>query len=294
MGRCERCRTEFASGTAYGGHDYCMTCYSKIRQDEETRRQQAEQLRQDKIEYRKRELREEYAAQDRERERQKHEAASESRRQEAVQEKKRREAQAEDMRKKQKWPEIKHHYAVEGTAPLQIFSPFLKKKKPAQQPAQGKAEELPPLSLRPLQAPKKEGKARQKAQAPLPEKPSLSLSVSEGLPASLSVGQKQVQVLLVGKNSSSSPMPAGLEVSILDSQKSAIAAKPEPRSCTIGPEGESKFKVTFDLPEDAARGRLTFSAVLEENAIYVDRQPPQSNKVSLSSQVGPQFPPGKR
>ena len=32
--RCDRCRAEYQSGADLGGHDYCMTGYSQLKQEE--------------------------------------------------------------------------------------------------------------------------------------------------------------------------------------------------------------------------------------------------------------------
>jgi len=257
-----------------------------LKREEERKRFDAERMQQQKIDYRKQQLREDYVRRSGAQESKAREFAEESRRLELLDAKKKRVDPSEELRKRKKWAEAKKsQYAVASSAPPDIYTPFIRKRKPSQQPVQRKAEEMPFLSLRAAQVPKHSEKAKQKAPIKIPEKPALSLSVSEGLPVSLSVGQKQVQVLLIGKNSSVSPMPSGIEASITDSQNAPVQYKPDPRSGTIDPEGESKFKIIFDLPEDVARGRLTFSAVLKENAIYVDRQPAKSNSVSLSSQV---------
>ncbi len=280
--RCDRCRAEYESGADYGGHDYCMTCYTMVRREDERKREEAEKLRQQKIEYRKEQMREDIRRAEKARGRQGREAAAESARQEAASDRKRRDAQPEEIRKRQKLPETVCHYAVESSAPPQIFTPLLKRKKPLHAPEQHRPEEPVSLSLRPATVPKKE---RRMGRGVLPDQQPLSLSIASGLPVSLSVGQRSVQVLLIGKNASASPIAVVAEVSILDSQKAAVASKAEPRTCAIEPGGESRINVAFDLPEDVARGMLSFTALLKENAVYIDRPSAQSNAVSLSSQV---------
>lgn len=281
--RCDRCRAEYESGADYGGHDYCMTCYTRVKQEEEQKRAAAERIKEQKVEYLRQQLREDYARQDKERDRKAKEYAEESRRLELLGPKKKPEDPSEEMRKRMKWGlfYLGKRRAV-GEEP-QIFTPLGRKKKPA--PSQApQAGERATYAARGRQG--KIGEKARPKQAAVPIKQAeLSLSAEGGLPVSLSVGQKQVQVFLVGKNASALPVAVGLDASILDSQKNTIAFKAEPRTCTLPPEGESKIKVEFDLPEDAAHGRLSFSAIVKENAIYIDRQAAQSNAVSLSSQV---------
>ena len=40
--RCDRCRTEYESGVDHGGKDYCMTCYVRVRQEEDAKRRKEE------------------------------------------------------------------------------------------------------------------------------------------------------------------------------------------------------------------------------------------------------------
>ena len=283
--RCDRCRTEYESGADYGGHDYCMTCYSRVKQEEAQKRAEAERLKEQKLEYLHRQLHDDYARQDKERERKAREVAEESRRLALLDSNKKREDQEEKMRKLMKIRIDLTKYRVHAGDAPQIFTPLGRKKKPASAQAQQKKDEWATYAARAKKHGASDEKKKPKPQAKPIEQAKLSLSVSAGLPVSLSVGQKQVQVFLVGTNASAAPVAAGLEVSILDSQKIAVASKSEPRTCTIEPEGESKIKVAFDLPEDAARGMLSFTALLKENAVYIDKQAVQSNAVSLSSQV---------
>jgi len=283
--RCDRCRAPYESGADFGGHDYCMTCYTQLRQEEARKRIDEEKRRQAQIDSKKHLLHQDYMARDAARLLQaRDERMEEARRQDIFQAAAKRRDEQEPLRKKRKWDDAKPKNRVIGEE-LQIFTPIGRKKKPVMAKApkknDGLATDAVPLVLR--------GKTDMQKKPKPPAKPveqaSLSLSVVAGLPVSLSVGQKQVQVLLSGKNASAAPIAVGLEATILDSQKSTIASKAEPRACTIEPEGESKIKVAFDLPEDAARGMLSFTALIKENAIYIDKQAAQSNAVSLSSQV---------
>ncbi|MCX6771322.1 MAG: hypothetical protein NTX79_04665 [Candidatus Micrarchaeota archaeon] len=284
--RCDRCRAPYESGADLGGHDYCMTCYTQLKQEEARKRIEEERLRQKQIDAKKHYLHQDYMAQSSARLlRARGERAEDERRQDMFQSQsaKRRDEQ-EKLRKKKRWDDNKPKNRVVGEE-LQIFTPLGRKKKPAHAPPQMKKGEQAAYAAHLLQSVKNAMKRKTKPPAKPILHAGLSLSVAAGLPVSLSVGQKQVQALLIGKNASAAPIAAVLEVSILDSQKSAIASKAEPRTCTIEPDGESKIKVAFDLPEDAARGMLSFTALLKENAVYIDRQAAQSNAVSLSSQV---------
>ena len=281
--RCDRCRAPYESGADLGGHDYCMTCYSQLRQEEAKKRMDEEKHRQMQVDLKKYSLHQDYMAQDAARQQRERERTDEERRQDMLQVAKRR-VESEQLRKKKTWDDDKPKDAGTG-GELRIFTPVGRKKKPAPAPAAQKRDEFATYAVRLAQHGKQDEKKKKKPPIKPIEQAVLSLSVSAGLPVSLSVGQKQVQVLLVGKNASTSSMAVGLEASITDSQKSAIASKAEPRTSTIEPEGESRIKVAFDLPEDAAHGMLSFTAVLKENAIYIDKQAAQSNAVSLSSQV---------
>jgi len=283
--RCDRCRAEYESGADFGGHDYCMTCYTIMRKDADRKRAEAEKLQQQRTDAKKHFLHLDYMASDEARLLRAREAKEdEGRRQGMLLAAKRREAE-ENILKKKKRDGYAPRNRVIGEE-LQIFTPLGRKKKPVPAAVPQKKNDdgaADPFHL--LQRRQEGAEKKPKPPAKPQGQPALSLSVAAGLPVSLSIGQKQVQVFLIGKNASAAPVAAGLEVSVLDSQKSAIAAKAEPRTCTIEPEGESKIKVAFDLPEDAARGMLSFTALLKENAIYIDRQAAQSNTIALTSQV---------
>ena len=282
--RCDRCRATYESGADLGGHDYCMTCYSQLRQEESKKRMDEEKRRQIQIDVKKQYIQQEYAAQGAARQQKvRDERANEQRRQDMVQVARLR-LESEQLHKKKKWDDDKKK--DEGTGgELRIFNPIGRKKKPTYAAAPKNQDEFAAYSARLV----KREKINEKKKTTQPIKPieqaSLSLSIVAGLPVSLSVGQKQVQVSLIGKNVSTALMAVGIETTILDSQKSTIASKAEPRTSAIEPEGESKIKVLFDLPEDAAHGMLSFTAVLKENAVYIDKQAAQSNVVFLSSQV---------
>jgi hypothetical protein len=278
--RCDRCRAEYESGADFGGHDYCMTCYVKLKHEEEHKRASAEKLLQQKTDYRRQQIRQQYI-----------EGASRrqveedtSRRDLEV--KKRLPSQDEaEMRKRMKWRMDLTKRRSQDSETQRIFVPIDKTKMLISVPASQKKDERATYAARLMpHAPKKEeGKKAKKPN--LPEKSSITLSVAAGLPVSLSIGQRQVSVVLLGKNSSAAQVAVSLAASVLDSQKSTVSFQAEPRNCTIEPEGEAKFKLGFDLPQDVARGRLALSACLKENAVYLDRQSAKSNSVELSSQV---------
>jgi hypothetical protein len=261
-----------------------MTCYNIVKQEAERKRREEEKRREEAqqkiIDRKKHYLHMDYVREAEERKRLAHEGEQSRLQRDAAAQRKRREEQ-EELLKKRKWPEIRHHYAVEGTEPLQIFTPLITKRKP---PAQEQNKEQHAIAGSILQ-PAARKKERKKAAVPLPQKQPISLSAEAGLPVSLSAGQNQVQALFKGRNSSPSPISVTLEAVALDSQKNRLQPRLEPRAGTIAPEGELEFRAELDLPEDVSRGRLTLSAMMKENAIYVDRQPSQSNTVTLSSQV---------
>ena len=281
MGRCERCRAEFVSGASYGGHDYCMTCYAKARQDDETKRQQVEQLKQDKIEYRKQQLREEYAAQDRERDKLMRKAAEENKRQDIFDERKRREDQMNEMRKRATYGlRIGRGRAVGEER--QVFTPLDRKKKPA-------AAQEPPASdggratLAAMVRRKPEA-AKKGRQQPLPALPGLELSVKSALPGTLLPGQA-AEAILIGRNASASPLTVSLLLAAADSQQGAIGAKAEPRTCTIAPDESAEIKASISVPQGAAQGKALLTAILKENAIYIDKRSAQSNALEVAFAV---------
>jgi len=262
-----------------------MTCYVAVKQEVDIKRRKEELLNQQKIELQKQHLREQYVKDGMVRQLQEHKAAEERVQQGLLAERKKRDEQGAEMRKRMKWRIDLEKYRVHENESPHFSVSSAKRKKPVPGPIPQKKGELATYAPRLLQHGKKaEGRKKAKPM-PLAIKPALSLSVASSLPVSLSIGQAQVSARLLGKNSSASSIAAGLEVSVLDSQNAAIAAKLEPRACTLEPEGTSEFKVTFDLPEDVARGRLTLASCLKENAIYIDKQAAQSNGVLLSSQV---------
>ena len=284
--RCDRCRVEYESGADFGGYDYCMTCYSRVKQEAEQKRAAAARLEQQKMDFLRQQKREEYVYQKMEDERKERAAMAESRKLAASNPKKKREDVDRKMRERKKWELAYLEKRRAGANESQGVSMLgnIRKKPARASVSQASSEPIYFPSGMPIRISDDVMKKYKKGIAPI-EHQSLSLSVSSGLPVSLSLGQKQVQVLLIGKNAAIYPITAGLEISLLDSQNIAIPWKATPRTCTLEPSGESKIKVEFDVPDGAARGRLSFTAFLKENAIYIDRRAAQSDTVSLSSQV---------
>jgi len=283
--RCDRCRVEYESGADFGGYDYCMTCYTRVKQEEEQKRAAAARIEQQKMDFLRKRRNEEYVYLKIQEEKKERAAMVESRKLATIDSKKKRDYTHDKMRERRKWePAYLERRRAEANESPGVSMLGTARKKPAAQAPQISSEPNYFPSGMPVHIPDEMKKKHKQGVKPI-EQSGLSLSVAEGLPVSLSLGQKQVQVLLVGKSASLLPIAAGLEVSLLDSQNSAIPWKATPRTCTLEPSGESKIKVEFDVPEGAARGRLSFTALLKENAIYIDRQAAHSETVSLSSQV---------
>jgi len=253
-----------------------------MRQEEEAKRQQAEKLKQDKVEFLKQHLREEYAAQDRERDRKRREAAEENKRQGIFDERKRREGQMEEMRKRAKWGLF---YLGKNRAvgeERQVFTPLDRKKKPAA--AQGPPAPDGSRATLASMARRKPGAARKRKAAIAPAQQALELSVKSALPGTLPPGQP-AEATLIGRNASASPLTVSLILSCADSQHGAMGAKAEPRTCTIAPGESAEFQVSLPVPPGAAPGKALLTAILKENAIYIDRQAAQSNMLELAFEV---------
>jgi len=252
-------------------------------QDEEAKRQQAEKLKQDKVEFLKQHLREEYARQDRERDRKAREAAEEQKRLDTIDTRKKRADTEDEMRKRMTWGLF---YLGKGRRAVgeerQIFTPLDRKKGPLAAPQpEGGERATNAARLRRGAAKKGEGK-----EAPPPTAPiGLELSAEEGLPKEIPVGQGETKLVLVGKNSSAKQFALSLKVSVLDSQHNQISAKAEPRTLTIAPGEQAKLQVSFSLPPGTAEGELKLSALLQENAVYIDGPSARSNTLELSSVV---------
>jgi len=259
-----------------------MTCYSRVMQDEEVKRQQVEKLKQDKVEFLKQHLREEYARQDRERDRKAREAAEEQKRLDIIDTRKKRADTEEEMRKRMTWGLF---YLGKGRRVVgeerQIFTPLDRKKKPLAAPQQKEGERATYAA-----GLKRRAKKGEEKKALLPTAPSgLELSAEEDLPKEIPVGQGEIKLVLLGRNSSARQFALSLKVLVLDSQHNQVSAKAEPRTLSIAPGEQAKITVTFGLPADAAPGELKLSALLQENAVYIDKPSARSNTLELSSVV---------
>jgi len=113
----------------------------------------------------------------------------------------------------------------------------------------------------------------------------VTLKAIEGLPVSLSVGQKNVRLLMVGKNETKKKLNTEFMASAYDFNKKAISLKAEPGKCTLEPGAEMQFKISFDLEDNVATGPMALSAYLRENAVYVDRLSAKSEAVNLTSEI---------
>ncbi|VVC01550.1 Uncharacterised protein [uncultured archaeon] len=112
----------------------------------------------------------------------------------------------------------------------------------------------------------------------------LTLEAS-GLPVSLSAGQQGIVVALKAKNASLKPVSVSFTVSLADSDGKQVEAAVEPRVAMLEGQGEAEAEVKFGLKESAARGPLTLSAYVSENAMYIDKPSAKSNIVAITSQV---------
>jgi len=140
---------------------------------------------------------------------------------------------------------------------------------------------MPPKKYKPI---KTDGGAPKKKEAKKANT-AVSLKVKDGLPVSLSVGQKGVKALFIGKNASEKRLTIEFSVSIEDSKEKTIEPKLEPKQCLIEPDTELPFSLEFDGKEDTETGPLTLSAQLRENGFYVDRESAKSEPIILTSQV---------
>jgi len=270
----------------HGGHDYCMTCYVRII-DEERRRKLDEKRRKDEQEFAKKKVEEEFARRE-----------QEAKRRREREEKERREEikhQAQEMIMQQKRiagakdvGRHKHHWDVTILSPPPVIEahdePELRKlqRKQIATPAQQTQTRMPTRAAAPERAEKKPpSKKREmiKAQA------NVALTVVAGLPVSLSVGQKGIRTMFACRNGSQKRLTLEFAVSIEDAKKKKIEPKLEPKQCSLEPDAEAQLTATFDLQDDANTGPLTLTAQMKENAIYVDRESAKSEPLVFTSQV---------
>ena len=313
--RCDRCRVEYSSGSDYGGKDYCMTCYSIIRSQEEQKRWQEEKRLEQIAQEKKRVAAERYLE---DAERRKKEQHEELRRRELVRERdsvkelmerkkeemrlrwareereRKQESSAalyggkpiapvmQEMRERRKWEAPRKTVASdEAVVPLERQRKA--RRRLGKQPgAPFDDEEWGGFSTAPREFRIEEHKPR-KAIEPIGAKP--VLLVKEGLPVSVSIGQKGVKASLLGKNPAMKQVGVELKIAAFDSKKKKIEVKAEPPKCQLGAQGEQEFRLSLDLPEDAARGPLSLEAYLREDAFFINEEDGKSEAVLLHSQV---------
>ena len=305
---CDKCRAEYETGTFYGGHDYCMTCYVKMKQDDERKRREEARRQEERAAEKRELLRKQWAkeelekraayerslsgqvgtaaAKPRENVLEKQREAREARVQELYAQQDRKK---EDERKKTE-EEMKKRYAWD----ISIRPEKPVKKIDAGAGARGKEETgqaasgdaawgiLPGGRYHPRQE-SAGGGSSIPGEEPPPTR--LSLEATAGLPVSLSVGQKSNSVALAGKNSSAKKLDVELVASLVDSKGKGLEMKIEPPGCGIEPGAEAKFDLKFDLKDDTPTGVLELKACLKENAIYMDREAGKSETLTLHTKV---------
>ena len=284
---CNRCRTSYESGGFYGGHDYCNTCFVRV-QEEEKQKKAEERKRELEVRFlqekRKEELaRKEQAERQRweqEKLRREHEQAEQERRAEALQ--KIRIAGAKDIGKpKHNWDITISKPPEQQTQTADIVGAGQAKRKLALPPAPKARTEMPGRRQMLVHTEIAQPKRREKPKAIV----AVSLAVKDGLPVSLSVGQKGIRTLFTAKNTTAKKLTLEFAVAIEDSKKKQIAPRLEPKQCTLEPGAEAPMRAEFDLPDGMATGPLAFTAQLRENAIYVDREEAKSEPIAMTSQI---------
>ncbi len=259
---CYKCKAEYASGAFLGGHDYCMTCYTRMKQDDEGKRRREEALRQqrdsDKIHLRREQLERDYLAQRREQVG-------------TVLPKKKEGARAikeDDLVRR-----IQHYRWDVTTPATPVSSPVLSKMAVAQKPGVLASYR----SVRPSSAPgpphhKDSAASRSSGHSSMDQEDlTRSLEAQQGLPVSLSAGQKGILLLLAGRNRSQKKASVELFATLIDSKKNPVRLKIEPANCSMEAGASAPFEIKFDLSDEAPSGPLSFSAHLKESAIYMDR-----------------------
>ena len=118
----------------------------------------------------------------------------------------------------------------------------------------------------------------------LEEEEELSAKAS-GLPVSLSIGQKNIAVLLVAKNNSNRQISFSFTVTATDSKGNSLEVKIEPKNATLEAGAEASANATFDLEETTAKGPLLFAYFISESAFHLDKKSAKSLVATLTSQV---------
>ncbi len=107
---------------------------------------------------------------------------------------------------------------------------------------------------------------------------SLHLEIQQGLPVSLSQGQRDISCVLLATNPAGKPASCDLQATLMDSKKNMLKIELDPASASIAAASKSGFEIRFSLAEGVPKGALMLSAVLNSPA-------GQSNSVSSVSNV---------
>ena len=264
---CNRCRAHYEIGMFDSGHDYCMTCYVRIK-EEKAKKQKQELYEQQKKDAKKQHLINELETK-----------LYERRKQNAIARPERIVMSGSDLRKVRRFgiggelvaaPGLPETHMPGHSRKALSHLPILKK------PGEDRTE-LP--DYKPI------GSTVHSNAAAEDEEGAIILKTTAGLPVSLSLGQRNISVVLNGKSEAKKRMSLEFMASAVDSKKKSITLKLEPGKCTLEPGAEQQLKITFDVPEDAGTGPMALTAYLRENAVYVDRPAAKSGTVSLSSEL---------
>jgi len=250
---CNRCRAQYEIGMFDGGHDYCMTCYIRV-QDEKVKKKQKELEEQQKKDTKKQHMLNELENK-----------LYERRKENAVARQNRIVISGADLHRLKRFG-VSETIVVKPGGPPETHMPGHGKHLshlPIMKKAGLDNKELPEYT--PI------GSTVHSQVGIAEDEGIVTLKAIEGLPVSLSVGQKNVTLLMVGKNETKKKLNAEFMVSAYDFNKKAISLKLEPGKCTLEPGAEMQFKISFDLEDNVATGPMALSAYLRENAVYVDR-----------------------
>ena len=307
--RCDKCRTEYETGTFYGGHDYCMTCYVKMQQDDERKRRDEARSHEKREAERRELLRRRW-----EDEEMKKRAAyvrsppwkagtaesgrreSELKRQREIRDARTRESYAQQERKKED-DRKKAEEEMKRRRAWRISLGRMEKRveKSGAQAGAGRGAETAQaapgdaawriLPSRMHLSERETSGGGYAVHGHEPDQARLSLEATAGLPVSLSVGQKNNSVEFVGKNRSVKKMDVEMVASLVDAKGKRVEMKIEPPGCGIEPDAEAKFGLKFDLKDDTPTGTLELNACIRENAIYMDREAGKSETLTLRAKV---------
>lgn len=294
---CNRCRTVYESGSFYGGHDYCMSCYVAVRQEEESKKRREEAVRQEALDKQRREQERKIL----EGELAKKAAAIAARKKEekyakeyfaagigakTVAERKRKNEEEAKKRKqyddwKQRLEAIKRaREAQQEEAQPQNARRRVRLGEPQVVQQQDGFEAGHTLSELVIEGPSAPKKKRMEFAAGR-----LELAVKKGLPVSLSIGQKKNKVSFSASNITAKEAHVKLFASAADSQGKQVELKISPQECAIEPNGAGEFEAEFDLGEGCAKGNFKLSAYAKEKAVYLDAAMGKSNVVEMETNV---------